>query len=267
MREAVLILSDLHLGHAASRIKSAEQLRPLLEGAGSVVFNGDTFQELSRDFRPRSEVLMAELRGLCDELGVEPVFLSGNHDPIWEGKGWVELCGGKIIATHGDAVMRGGSPWSRESIARSEQVRELWAENPRAEYDPGERLKMAKKMAMLLRPPKIPKGRTIFRRVMDAINPPRRAFEILRVWWQQPDAVAEFARHYFPKAEVMVVGHFHSRGVWCRSGRLVVNTGAFVYPHHSLWVSYEDGWLKVGAIREEKGVFVCDEALWVWRFA
>ncbi len=266
MREPVLILSDLHLGHAASRINSAEQLRPLLEGAATVVFNGDTFQELASDFRPRSEALMAELRGLCDELGVEPVFLPGNHDPGWEGKGWAELAGGKIIATHGDSVMRGGSPWSRESIARSEGVCELWSENPRAEYDPGERLKMAKKMAMLLRPPKMPKGRTIFRRAMDAINPPRRAFEILRVWWQQPEAVADFARHYFPKAEVMVVGHFHSRGVWCRSGRLVVNTGAFVYPHHSLWVSYEDGLLKVGKATEKEGSFVRLDPLGVWRF-
>lgn len=266
MKEPVLILSDLHLGHAASRIKSAEQIRSLLEGVGTVVFNGDTFQELASDFRPRSEALMAELRCLCDELGVEPVFLPGNHDPGWNGKGWVELGGGKIVATHGDAVMRGGSPWSRESIARNDQVRELWAENPRAEYDPGERLSLAKKMAMLLRPPKIPKGRSIGRRAMDAINPPRRAFEILRVWWQQSDYAADFLRQYFPSAEVLVIGHFHSRGVWSKSGRLIVNTGAFVYPHHSMWVSYEDGWLKVGAILEEEGAFVRDGALSVWRF-
>ncbi|MFC7336836.1 metallophosphoesterase [Haloferula chungangensis] len=262
----MLILSDLHLGHAASRIQSAEQLRPLLEGAGTVVFNGDTFQELASDFRPRSEVLMAELRSLCEELGTDPVFLSGNHDPGWEGQGWVELAGGKIIATHGDSVMWGGSPWSRESVSRSRQLRELWAEHPEAEHDPAVRLKMARKMALLLRPPRIPKGRTILRRALDAINPPRRAFEILRVWWQQSGAAAEFLRHYFPQAEVLVVGHFHRRGLWFKSGRLVVNTGAFVHPHGSMWVSYENGWLRVGRVGENEGVFVRADPLTVWRF-
>ena len=161
MKEPVLILSDLHLGHSASRIKSAEQLRPLLEGAGTVVFNGDTFQELSKDFRPRSEVLLEGLRKLCSELGAEPVFLPGNHDPGWEGQGWLELAEGKVIITHGDAVMWGGSPWSREAFAGGEKIGELWAANPRAEFDPGERLGMAKDMAMLLRPPEMKEERVV----------------------------------------------------------------------------------------------------------
>ena len=265
MKEPVIILSDLHLGLPASKIDSVEQLRPLLEGAGTVVFNGDTFQELALEFRSRAEGLLSDLRNLCGELGVETVFIPGNHDPGWEGPGWLELADGKIIVTHGDAVMWGGSPWSRESITRSDKVRELWAENKEADYDPGERLGLARKIAVLLEPSTVPKGRSIIRRVMDALNPPRRSLEILRVWISQADRAAMFAERYFPKAEVLVLGHFHWRGTWTKSGRLIVNTGAYVSPHGASWVGYSDGWLKVGNVEEEDGVFIRAAASSVWK--
>ena len=40
----VRVLSDLHFGHSACVIDQAEQLRPLLEGAHTIVFNGDTLE-------------------------------------------------------------------------------------------------------------------------------------------------------------------------------------------------------------------------------
>ena len=265
MKEPVLILSDLHLGHNASKIESAEQLRPLLAGVGTVVFNGDTFQELSAEFRERSEKMLNDLRDLCGELGVETVFIPGNHDPGWEGPGWIELADGKIIVTHGDAVMWGGSPWSRESIAKSDKVRELWEQNQQADYDPQERLGLAKKIALLLKPPTIPKGRNLLRRTVDAINPPRRALEILRVWFSHSDKAAMFADRYFPKAEVVILGHFHWRGTWTKSGRLIVNTGAYVSPHGAMWVSYMDGLMKLGKVDEKDRSFLRGETRSVWR--
>lgn len=264
MREPVLILSDLHLGHAASRIDSVEHLRPLLEGAGTVVFNGDTFQELARAFRPRSEALLRELRALCDEMGIETVFLPGNHDPGWGGKGWLELAEGKIIVTHGDGVMWGGSPWSRESFERSEGIRKLWAENVEADLDPEKRLELAREVALLLKPPSIPKGRSFVRRAMDALHPPRRAFEILRVWWDQANRAEAFLRRYFPEAEVLVLGHFHRMGVWQRNGALIINTGAYVSPHRAKWVSFADGWLRSGKVEEKDGEFRRGESEEVW---
>lgn len=266
MREPVLILSDLHLGHAASRIASAEQLRPLLEGAGTVVFNGDTFQELAIAFRPRSEALLKGVQALCDEMGCDTVFLPGNHDPGWGGKGWLELAEGRIIVTHGDGVMWGGSPWSRESFQRSEGIRKLWAENEQADLDPEKRLELARDVALLLKPPSIPKGRSFVRRAMDAVNPPRRAFEILRVWWDQANRAEAFLRRYFPQAEVLVLGHFHRRGVWERNDALVINTGAFVNPHGAKWVCYADGWLKTGKVEEREGEFLRGETAEVWSF-
>jgi predicted phosphodiesterase len=265
MREPVLILSDLHLGHPASKVERAEQLRSVLEGSGTVVFNGDTFQELAREFRPRSKVLLKDLQSLCAELGAEVLLLPGNHDPGLEGQGWLELADGRVVITHGDAVMWGGSPWSRESLTRREKVRELWAQNEQADFDPMERLSLAKKISMVLRPPAPPKGRSFLRRVMDAINPPRRALEILRVWISQADRAAMFAERYFPKSEVLILGHFHWRGVWKKRGRLIMNTGAFVSPHRSMWVSYEGGLLKAGKVEGDNGAFSRGEVLSVWR--
>ena len=71
MKEPVRILSDLHLGHKISRIESVSALRPLIAGAGTIVFNGDTWQELALPFRERSEVMLDELKGLCAEEGAE----------------------------------------------------------------------------------------------------------------------------------------------------------------------------------------------------
>ena len=42
MNEPVRVLSDLHLGHKVSRIDHVSALRPLIAGAGTVIFNGDT---------------------------------------------------------------------------------------------------------------------------------------------------------------------------------------------------------------------------------
>lgn len=264
MREPVLILSDLHLGHHASRVEGASQFRPLLEGMGTVVLNGDTFQELALDLRPRSEVLFGELKGLCRELGVEMVMLSGNHDPGWPGKGWVEMAEGRIVVTHGDSVFWTGSPWSRERFEREERLEDLWSEHHEAECDTGERLKLAREIALELRPGRFRKGRSLLRRVVDALSPPRRAWEILKVWLFQVQAVSRFAERYFPEAEVLVIGHFHYSGVWVRDGRLIINTGTYVSPHHALWAEWCGGVLRCGKV-EEDGDYRRGECLGVWR--
>lgn len=250
MKEPIRILSDLHLGHPASRIGDVEVLSPLIEGAGTVVFNGDTWQELATAFRPRSDELLGALESLCADCGAAAVFLSGNHDPGWPGAGWLELAEGRILVTHGDAVLWSGSPWSRESFARKAEVSRLWKEHRRAQGDAGERLVLAREIARALTAPAPPKGKTLLHRVLDAVNPPRRALAILEVWLDHPLATARFARQYFPKAEVVIAGHFHWPGIWRREERLVINTGAFVKPHPARWVEWRDGWLSCGWIHE-----------------
>lgn len=265
MNGPVRILSDFHLGHRVSRIERAEHLRPLIAGAGTVLFNGDTWQELAQPFRERSSAMLGELTALCREEGAEPVFLSGNHDPGWPGTGWVELAEGRILVTHGDAMFFDGSPWSREAIAKQELIRDLWREHHAAACDAGERLRLAREIARNLVPRVYPKGRKLWQRIWEAAHPPQRALRMLQSWLGQADAAARFAERYFPKAEVLVIGHFHRPGIWHRRGRLVINTGAFLPPSKAWWAEWNDGWLSCGKVDERERPYALGAAFARWR--
>lgn len=264
MKEPVRIVSDLHLAHHGSRIARVSALRPLLAGAGTVVFNGDTWQELTLAVAARSAAMLDELRHLCAEESCEPVFLSGNHDPGWPGPGWLELAGGRIVVTHGDALLFEGSPWKREVLAGRQRVLELWRQHPEAATDAAARLRLARAMARALPTQEEPCGRRIWQQVWDALVPPLRALRILQAWWCQGTAGGEFCQRYFPQAEVLVIGHFHRHGCWRRRGRLVINTGSFVGPGRAHWVEWHAGRLRRGVIDESPGAFRLGKVLNTW---
>lgn len=266
MKEPVRILSDLHLGHRVSRINRVEALRPLVTGAGTIVFNGDTWQELALLFRDRSQAMLEELQAICREEGAEPIFLSGNHDPGWSGTGWLKIADGRIIITHGDALFFDGSPWSREAIHGQEMIRQLWQEHHAAACDVGERLRLARATARNLVPKVFPKGRKLWQRIWEAAHPPQRALNMLHAWLTQADAAAGFLERYFPKAEAIIIGHFHLDGIWNRRGKLVINTGAFLPPGKARWVEYRDGWLSCGRIIETGNHYTREAATHCWRF-
>jgi predicted phosphodiesterase len=248
--EPVRILSDLHLGHKVSRIERVSALRPLIAGAATVIFNGDTWQELARPFYDRSLAMLEELKALCREEGAEAVFLPGNHDPGWPGQGWAELAEGKILVTHGDALLFDGSPWKREILTHGPHVRKLWSEHPAADTDAGERLAIARKVARDLCSVEYPTGRSFIERSIDAVLPPHRAWKMLESWRIQGSEGAAFCDRYFPKVEVLLIGHFHHAGSWLRGGRRIINTGSFMAPGRAHWAEWHDGWLRYGKIQE-----------------
>ncbi len=95
-REPVRIISDLHLAHPGSTVSAIQELRPLLEGAGTVLFNGDTFELRKKALLQKASDYRMQLEQLCDELGVNPVFLTGNHDPEVSKVHYLDLCLGKV---------------------------------------------------------------------------------------------------------------------------------------------------------------------------
>lgn len=266
MKAPVRILSDLHLGHPVARLAHAEDLRPLISGAGTVIFNGDAWQELDPPYAEKSRGMLDDLRKLCAEEGVDTVFLPGNHDPGWDGDGWVELAGGRILVTHGDSMMRAGSPWKREILAAKERIDELWAEYPAAGFDVRARLDLAKQIARELCTVEQPFGKSLLQRITDALVPPERALRILEAWLFQGEAGAEFCERYFPQAEVLIAGHFHHAGCWHRNGRRVINTGSFMNPGRARWVEWNQGWLEYGEIDETPGGCRKGRRLGVWRY-
>ena len=265
MIEPVRILSDLHLGHRVSRIERVSALRPLIAGAGTVIFNGDTWQELPSRYLKRAKDMLGELRQLCAEEGAEAVFLSGNHDPGWPGPGWAALAGGRIIVTHGDALWFDGSPWKREILVAGERVLELWREHPEAARDVEERLRVARKIARELYSIEYATGRHIMQRAWDAAVPPKRALKMIEAWFTQSAAGGKFCDQYFPKAEVLVIGHFHLQGCWSRNKLMVINTGSFLNPSRAHWVEWNGGWLTRGEINESPERCTLGRTLGVWR--
>ncbi len=250
MNEPVRVLSDLHLGHKISRIRDISVLRPLIAGAGTVIFNGDTWQELARPFLARSTVMLEELRCLCLEENATAVFLPGNHDPGWAGAGWVELAEGKIVITHGDALLYESSPWKREIIVSGKRVQELWAAHPAAAYDSAARHRVARDIARELCSVEYPTGRHFYQRAWDAIQPPQRALKMLEAWFTQGRVGSEFCDNYFPGAEVLIIGHFHHEGCWEKNGRRIINTGSFTSPGRAHWAEWNDRYLSWGKIDE-----------------
>jgi UDP-2,3-diacylglucosamine pyrophosphatase LpxH len=266
MIEPVRILSDLHLGHKVSRIERVATLRPLIAGAGTVVFNGDTWQELAQPFRDRSAAMLAELQTICAEEGAATVFLSGNHDPGWPGPGWLELAGGRILITHGDALLYDGSPWKREILTNSEHVRLLWQQHPAASHNAEERLRLARAIARTLRSVEFTSGRHALLRAWDALLPPHRALKILQAWFTQAASGGRFCDCYFPRAEALIIGHFHHSGCWEKNRRLVINTGSFTNPGRAHWVQWHHGSLTRGQIDESQHACRLGKILGTWRF-
>jgi len=266
MKQPVRILSDLHLGHKVSRIEDVESLRPLIHGAGTVIFNGDTWQELAKPWRERSAAMLQELEDLCADEGVEAVFLSGNHDPGWPGRGWVELAEGRIVVTHGDALLFASSPWKREVMMAPQRIEALWDQHPDAETQVEERLRVAREIARELHATEFPSGRHFIQRAWDALMPPQRAYHMLNAWSSQARRGAEFCERYFPKAEVLVIGHFHWPGTWKVGDRRVINTGAFVSPNRAHWVEWNDGCLRRGKVKEKGSRCEMGDELNLWSF-
>lgn len=266
MKLPVLILSDLHLGHRVSRIDEVENLRPLIAGMGTVIFNGDTWEPLAKPFRTLSEAMLIALQNMCAQEGVEAIFLPGNHDPDWPGSGWVELADGRIVVTHGDVLLWASSPWKREIFHQKSRVREIWAEHPQAEHDIGERMHVCRRIARELISKKHARSRRFLKRVWDAVTPPQRALEILQAWWREGDAGAEFCRRYFPSAELLIIGHFHNRGTWLKRGIRTIDLGSFVQPGKASWATWDGTFLCIGTIDESHTPYRKDEANEVYRF-
>lgn len=264
MRLPVRVFSDIHLGHRASRISNAEALRPLIKGAGTVIFNGDTWEELAEPWRDRSGKMLEDLQRIIAEENCDAVFLRGNHDPGWQGPAYVSLAGGRIIITHGDALLRSSSPWKREILASGNVVEEIWSRYPEGNTDLESRLEIARKIATELSSIHYTKECSLLSRIIDAAFPPKRALSMLFAWLRQGEIGAEFCEAYFPNTEFLVIGHFHFAGVRHVRGKTVINTGSFVVPGPACWVSWDGEFLFKGAVTESNGAFHLAEKSNLW---
>ncbi|MGE9267004.1 MAG: metallophosphoesterase [Verrucomicrobiales bacterium] len=261
------ILSDLHLGHPATRVKKGRGLRPLLEGCERVIFNGDTWQERWRDRRDEGKAELDALRRLLDELGVEGVFLPGNHDPeTGERTGYVSLGElGEILVTHGDGVYDVASPFSREIWHYRKEIKDLITKFPEGDRELEARLARAREIAKVIKPTPLPDLPVPLNFFATALWPPSRPVQIARAWREMPRESLAFLQKFAPAAKVLVFGHFHRAGIWEKDGRVLVNTGSFMRGGAAQIVDLQGGVMKVRAVREMNALFYPSEVKGRWQ--
>jgi len=262
MKEPVLILSDLHLGHKASIIDDVSVLAPLIRGAGTLLLNGDTWQELAREFQEQGKQLLDQFQQLCARLGVEILMLPGNHDPGSGSQGYTLLAEGKIVVTHGDCVFQDGAPWSRMAMKKQSEVAQLWSQHSASHID--DRLQLGREIARLLIPPHYPHSRKIWMRAWDAVMPPGRGLRMLIAWMTMVNQTRIFARRYFPDCEIILCGHFHRCGIWDDDELLVINSGSFMPPGGAYWCEWNNRVFTVGRVKKSTTRMERGEILGVW---
>ena len=207
-------------------------LRPLIAGAGTVVFNGDTWQELSHEGRLRGAVMLKELDQMCQEMEVETIYLPGNHDPSIGSRHALEIHNGRVVIFHGDTVYPEVSPWSQHFIAKRDEVMSLIEQQDPMNMTFDARADLAQQVVRLMTPQK-GRRKSVFRYLIDTLWPPSRLWTLLTLPLYYREATARFTQQYFPKAEVVITGHFHLRSIAKRDGKCFINTGAHMVGCHS----------------------------------
>jgi len=233
--EFTRIISDLHYGEHASRVRSLTQLRPLLGDAAAVVLNGDTM-----DTRPGPDPLFtarcrAEVREYFEAACHQVTFVTGNHDPDISPTHYLDLAGGRVFVTHGDILFDDVVPWSRDAPALRARIRETLAALPRgAGRSLEERLLVYRQVALTVvqRHQSEQHGLTYaIKMAGDSVWPPWRILRVLGAWHHLPRRGAAMVREHRPKARFCLLGHTHHPGIWrAASGTVIINTGALCFP-------------------------------------
>ncbi|NNM29828.1 MAG: hypothetical protein HKO57_09910 [Akkermansiaceae bacterium] len=230
---------------------------PPAEGAGTVVFNGDTCEQSYGPWRPGAEAHHEALRALCGDLGVRPVFLTGNHDPRISELGWLDL--GEVFISHGDMIFPTSAPWSWEYIRNKERVHAIL----RARDDGGggddlaHRYETVQELHAAMVPEAGPRRRTTDggKYLLSALWPPERSLNMLRVWATMAGRAERFVARYRPQCRVFLFGHFHRPGTWKRGPRLHVNTGSFMAAMPATVAEIDSSRLTVRRVEERGGEF------------
>ncbi len=259
--EPIRVLSDLHLAHAACRIDDPRALKPLLDGAGTVIFNGDTCELRSSALRERAEAKREDLLAVLHEVGAQGVFLRGNHDPFVSDLEFWEDASGGVLVIHGDCLFPSISPWNPKTWALKSAFREVRERYPeeRLRHDLDTLVDYTQACRMLCfgdeSTPLSPPFRRL-RSVLRIVSRPRRILEILRCWGELGGRLRRFHRNLCPEKRLVLVGHTHRPGIIRLGGdATAVNTGGFLSVGGAWTVDLIDGLARVRRIDEPAGGF------------
>ena len=225
----VVVLSDLHLGHGATRLTDPAMLTPVLDGSARVLFNGDTFEQLSLRYRTGALDRLGGLLDLCRRLGTHPTLVTGNHDPYASSCDHLDLCDGRVFVTHGDALHPGVAPWSHDARSLRIERDRLLADEPQPQ-GLEEELHLIKRTASIAsRYERLGRDGGSARRgmVMKFLTQPQRALKAFWFWSQTLKYAQALRNRHRPQASLMLFGHTHKANVWQTPQAVYVNTGSY----------------------------------------
>lgn len=256
---SVRILSDLHYGEETSRVRSLEQLAPLLADPAQIVLNGDSVETrfLAPRGRANPSAVLATFRAFLAAHAGRVHALTGNHDPDLSDRHHADLADGRVLVTHGDTLFPELAPWGWEAeLHRAEQAWRLAAlpEAVRSDWETRLHICKAANLAVARRAPRhvICGDHPLLRQRLRALL---RFHRILRAWREEPDRAAALVTAFRPHARVVVLGHTHRPGVWRRGALWIVNTGAFMPPFAPRCVDLEADRVLVRRITARGGAF------------
>ena len=257
--EVIRILSDLHYGDRASRVRSLAALCPLFAGADRVVFNGDSLETRAGPPDRRTPERRREFLDFVRREVPRGVVLTGNHDADLSELHSLDLLHGLVFVTHGEILFDDLVPWSGEQPEIGTLFRrELAALAPAEREHLDSRLRAGKRACAQLRPFREPLPRGPWLRTLHTARkfwPPRRTLAMFRAWRELPDLVAGVARRHRPRARFVIVGHTHLPGVWRRPGVIVINTGSFCPPLGAYAVDVSAEQIVVRRVRRSQNRF------------
>ncbi|HXL25794.1 MAG TPA: metallophosphoesterase [Chthoniobacterales bacterium] len=263
--DPTLILSDLHLGHRASLIRDPEQLAPVFREANTIVLNGDTAELRHQIDRPVGRMLAATLARVCHSSGAKAIFINGNHDPVISHIDHLDLAEGQMLVTHGDMLFLGIAPWSRQAYAyRKIHLRALDQLGPDALLNFEKRLLATKRTSLKLQLLEEPTTQGRFPGlglIVRQFWPPFRPFMILHAWWETPKLGAKLLQAFRPETRYLLIGHTHFPGCWNHGGRVVINTGSFVWNFGACAVLLKEKSFEIRKIERYQKNFVLGKRL------
>jgi predicted phosphodiesterase len=235
--DPIRILSDVHYGDRASRVRRLEQLRPLFGDVSSVVFNGDTLDTRIGPRPAQTAQDSAAVRGFAAAAGVPVTFLTGNHDPDFSDQHALELAHGEVFVVHGDVLFDNIVPWGRDAHEIRTRIRRALGAAPEQQLTKlslADRLELWRSVARAI-PQRHQSERHPLRYathfLADTIWPPTRFLEIFRAWHQEPRLATDLVRREKPKARYVILGHTHRPAIrQVPGGPVVINTGSFTAP-------------------------------------
>ena len=240
-------------------------MRPLLDGVGTLVFNGDTAELLTELHNPSGRTEFEKLQEICAQAGVQALFVNGNHDPAISTINHLDLAEGAILVTHGDMLFTDLAPWCKDSLKIGRAHRQMLNAMDEHLFEDFEaRLRLLKDAIISVGLPELylhsgPLAR--FALFAQETWPPTRPFTIFRCWREAPRRAAAVARIFRPRARFIIIGHFHLAGIARLDPRVIINTGAFTPLLGRSAVDIAGGELSVKRILRTRGVFFVGEEI------